>query len=321
MNSSDVPRYRNVRIDTNSKIPIYRNSLTSTYQIKNKNLLRWHVNYTEIDPAFDFQVCYVKFSSAQESIANHIHENSAEIVYVLRGEQFYNVDGKAYRVLGGEMLLSPPGLVHSSENVPEQKGDFYYITINPACVADVVLSSEPETVEKLKEMLQGQTAIYGFSDTNYLRNIMEELFQLHNSDCSHKKLRIRCALCELLLFTADAVESETVNETYTEFMDQVYLYIEDHVCEKLTVDDLAERFQYSKTAFRNKFKSYSQLPVHEYILRRKIEMAKRLLSDSAIDPHAVWEMLSFSSPSYFNQVFKRVTGMTVLQYLRNQQQL
>ena len=307
MNSSDVPRYRN--------------SLNSTYQIKNKNVFRWHINYVEVDPAFDFQISYVKISSAQGIVRKHIHENSTEIVYVLRGEQFYNVDGKTYRLLGGEMLLSPPGLVHSSENVPEQKGDFYYITINPACIADVVLSSEPETVEKLKEMLQGQTAIYGFSDTNYLRNIMEELFQLHNSDCSHKKLRICCALCELLLFTADAVESETVNETYTEFMDQVYLYIEDHVCEKLTVDDLAERFQYSKTAFRNKFKSYSQLPVHEYILRRKIEMAKRLLSDSAIDPHTVWEMLSFSSPSYFNQVFKRVTGITVLQYFRNQRQM
>ena len=56
------------------------------------------------------------------------------------------------------------------------------------------------------------------------------------------------------------------------------------------------------------------MPVHEYILRRKIEQAKLLLQDPSVDPRRVWEDLSFSSASYFNEVFKRFTGMTVSQY-------
>ncbi len=301
-----------------SETPRYRNSLCESFEHTQKNSFRKHVNYLDIDPTFDFQVSYVKLSTANPPVCNHIHDNSAEIVYVLRGKQIYCVNRIEYQVPGGEMLLSPPGLIHNGGNLPEQKGDFYYITINPDCITDILPAADEITVHALTEMLLADASVHRFSDIQKLQKIIAELFDLHDSSCPHKKLRIRCAICQLLLFTMDAIESETHSEVFSDFMNDVYHYIEDHVCEKLTVDDLAEHFQYSRTAFRNKFKGYFHLPVHEYILHRKIEKAKQFLQDPSVHPHEVWEMLSFSSFSYFNQVFKRFTGMTVAQYLRKE---
>ena len=303
---------------TSSEAPSCRNSSYETYELTQKNCYRKHLNFLDIDPSFDFQISHVKLATANPPLFNHIHENSAEIVYVLRGKQTYFVNRTEYQIRGGEMLLSPPGIVHTGGNMPEQKGDFYYITINPDCIRDILPAADEITVRALIDMLLHDASAYCYSDTDQLKAFIEQLFMLHESRCSHKIMRIRCAICQLLLFTMDAIESEAHSETVSDFMNTVYLYIEDHVCEKLTVDQLAEHFQYSRTAFRDKFKGYFHLPVHEYILHCKIEKAKQFLQDPTIHPHEVWEMLSFSSFSYFNQVFKRFTGVTVAQYLRQE---
>ena len=100
-------------------------------------------------------------------------------------------------------------------------------------------------------------------------------------------------------------------------MGQLYLYIEDHIKEKIRVDDIARVAQYSRTALQQKFKTHSHLTVHEYILSRKIEAAKRLMVEPDAKPHEIWKKLAFSSQSYFGQVFRRDTGMTISQYLFN----
>ncbi|MBQ4353364.1 MAG: helix-turn-helix domain-containing protein [Clostridia bacterium] len=300
-----------------SAVPSFVNSIDKSIIVDSKSYYRYSRNFLEVDPRFDFQLNSMKFKSANPVLSCHIHATAAEIVFVLRGSQHHNIDGNSFQALGGEMILSPPGLVHSSENQHQPKGEFYYITINPACIAEIFSQDEENCVKAFTDLLLAPPHICSIPDTNRLRTILDELLELHGSTLPYRKLRIRCALCNLLLFMTDALTAQKLDETYSDFMHDVYLYIEDHVYEKLSIDMLADHFQYSKNGFRNKFKGYAHLTVHEYILHRKIETAKMLLADSSVDPHKLWEMLSFSSASYFNQAFKRYTGMTAIQYARS----
>ena len=294
-------------------IPVFDNSTEDSLWTSSKASDRWRVNFIEDYRDFDFQLHFVKLHRANHFLLPHIHKNSAEIVYMLHGMQYYTVDNRDYRIPGGQLLISPPGLVHFSNQEPEQKGEFYYLTINPDCIASL-LPGDAETVRVLYELLTGGVVVRAIPDTEQLRLLAEELRQAKNSTGSCRKCRILCAILRLLLYTWDTVEPDAVGH-YTDFMGQIYLYIEDHITEKLQVDDIARIAQYSKTALQQKFKTYSRLTVHEYILSRKIEAAKRMMNEPDAKPYEVWEKLSFSSQSYFGQVFRRYTGMTISQYL------
>ena len=280
----------------------------------NKSAHRWGINYREDDPSFDFQLNYVKFNWTQKILEPHIHKDSTEIVYMLHGIQYYTVDNKDYRVLGGQLLITPPGTVHSSRREPEQKGDFYYLTINPNCLASL-LPEDQEAVRALRILLSEKVVVRSIPDINQFRTLMEELRHAHGNSGSCRKCHVLCAILRLLLYTWETVEPDNYIVQYSDFMGQIYLYIEDHITEKLRVDDIARVSQYSKTALQQKFKTYSHLTVHDYILSRKIEAAKRFMNEEGVNPHEVWKKLSFSSQSYFAQVFRQFTGMTITQYL------
>ena len=96
-----------------------------------------------------------------------------------------------------------------------------------------------------------------------------------------------------------------------------YYYIDTHICENMTVEALARFFNYSPSVFAAKFKKHTQYSVHEYILRQKIDTVRKWMDNLQIRPQEIRSKLSFSSPKYFNEVFKRYTGLTVLEYYRN----
>ena len=293
---------------------VIKNNEEKSRKTTGKTFERWQLNYLETDPAFDFQLHSVKFRAAQDTLKPHRHENSAEIVYMLHGKQYYTVDDRDYCVLGGQLLITPPGSVHSSRQEPEQKGNFYYLTFNPDCLA-ALLPGDPDAARAIRELFTRETVVRAIPDIEELRALAEELRRAHGNAGVCRRCRVLCAVLRLLLYTLDTVEPDAGLGQYTDFMGFLYLYIEDHITEKLRVDDIAQAAQYSRTALQQKFKTYSHSTVHEYILSRKIEAAKRLMDEPGAKPHEIWKELGFSSQSYFAQVFRRHTGMTISQYL------
>ena len=299
---------------TRNDVSVNKNSDEKSYRHYGKDFERWHLNYTEINPAFDFQLNYVKYLRTWSALSNHIHENSSEIVYVLHGKQSYTVDGKDYNIIGGQILISPPGLVHSAQKgEAEQKGDFFYLTINPDCLPSV-LPHDDETLSALNSILRSGVSVRVFSNVAQLSAAASELKRAYSDTRSCKNVRISCALMRLLLMTLDSSYYDTDLAPYSEFMERIYLFIEDHITENLSVSDVAAEVHYSQTGLQRKFRTYSNLSIHEYILNRKIEFAKKLMLEPDVNPFRIWEKLSFSSQTYFSQVFRKYTGLTISQY-------
>lgn len=300
---------------TNNKGLEYCNREIASYTIQTKDQYRQYANFAEKDPSFDFQLCYVKFRTKPHPVtAYHKHRDSSEIKYILHGNQSFQIDEIEYRLSGGDILLSPPRLWHGGQNTHEEKGDFYYLNINPDKLDEILPHTRNDEMQVLNRMLISSPVQIRCSHSENLRDLLDKLLQLHNMSCSFWRLRVQNILCELLLSTADAIYEEHLDEPSSPFMKNVYSYIEEHLTENLTVDALASKFGYSKTTFQNIFKSNAYRTVHEYILYRKIEIAKMMLADEATEALEIWELLSFSSADYFQKVFKRYTGKTVLQY-------
>ena len=91
-------------------------------------------------------------------------------------------------------------------------------------------------------------------------------------------------------------------------------YIETHIFEKIRLGELASHAGYTETYVRRKFKSEVGEGISDYVNRRKVEMAKRLLRESPVSVAELSDRLAFSSPSYFSSVFKKHTNMCPVEY-------
>ena len=77
---------------------------------------------------------------------------------------------------------------------------------------------------------------------------------------------------------------------------------------------MAGRFKYSETYLSRKFRRETGLSFKEYVRRQRLEQAKALLKDSALDIRDVSDRLHFCSPSYFAEQFKAEFGVSPTQW-------
>ena len=100
-----------------------------------------------------------------------------------------------------------------------------------------------------------------------------------------------------------------------QLMIQVKKYINEHICEKLSLQGIAETFNISQNYLSQLFKQYYKIGFNEYITKEKIEYAKHLLSNNKIKIYEVAEQLGFENAFYFSKVFKKVVGLSPKEYL------
>ncbi len=90
--------------------------------------------------------------------------------------------------------------------------------------------------------------------------------------------------------------------------------VENHLHEKNTPTLIAERLGITVSYLCNQFKLHSGKTLSSYINERKIDEAKRLLSEQRLSVTDTAMQLGYSTPNYFSTVFRQITGMTPLQY-------
>ena len=91
-------------------------------------------------------------------------------------------------------------------------------------------------------------------------------------------------------------------------------FIEKHYAEKITVDELAEKFGIGRRTFERRFKKATTNTVIEYIQRVKIEAAKKQLEIGRRSVNEVMNDVGYSDIQTFIDIFKRITGMTPIEY-------
>ena len=91
-------------------------------------------------------------------------------------------------------------------------------------------------------------------------------------------------------------------------------YIEKNFNEKITIDQLADMLALSRRSLERRFKKATCNTVTEYIHRVKIEAAKMSLESSRNNINEVMYKVGYADPKAFRITFKRITGLSPLQY-------
>jgi transcriptional regulator GlxA family with amidase domain len=91
-------------------------------------------------------------------------------------------------------------------------------------------------------------------------------------------------------------------------------YIEANIEEKLTVEFLADRCAMNRVNFSRRFKRATKLSPVDYIQRVKVEAAKRSLEAGRKNINEVIYGVGYTDVKAFRLIFKKVAGLTPLEY-------
>ncbi len=93
-------------------------------------------------------------------------------------------------------------------------------------------------------------------------------------------------------------------------MRKALIYIDAHLEEEsLSVVAVAAHVYLNPVYFGRVFKQTFKMTFKQYLLQRRMELAKLLLSDGQMSISRICEQVGIGDPSYFSRLFKQYTGM------------
>lgn len=93
-------------------------------------------------------------------------------------------------------------------------------------------------------------------------------------------------------------------------------YIEQHLGEDLSLEAMAAEVNLSPIYLARAFRLHVGEPPHHYIVRRRVEHARRLLAGTALSISEIALAVGFSSQSHLSNWFRRLVGVSPALYRR-----
>jgi AraC-like DNA-binding protein len=87
-------------------------------------------------------------------------------------------------------------------------------------------------------------------------------------------------------------------------------FIEAHLSEKISLDDLSSMAGLSHHHFARAFQHSVGIPPHKYLLRRRLEHVEKMLRDTQLPLSEIAQVAGFSDQSHLARHFRRVTGIS-----------
>ena len=103
------------------------------------------------------------------------------------------------------------------------------------------------------------------------------------------------------------------------FVNRIGDYVNDHVCEHITLEELSKSVNMSKYHFCRRFKEETGLTPMQYVMRRKVDASKYFLQYTGDAVQLIAERFGFTDQSHYARLFRRFTGMTPRAYRRKGQ--
>ena len=266
-------------------------------------------NYSNISSSLYISEIYTKFYQEKGTNYNFSGEKLLywELTYVDKGELLTTIDGVSYHLKQGDLIFYAPMQFHTQstfENISSS-----YLTINfkmnfnhADLLCNKIFSLKRDSyfiVTKLIEELSNDNLYSNDLSLCYLKQLIIQMLRLDNSHFHSKP-------------------TTNMQQTYeNELLNDILLYIDDNIYEKISVSTLCDHFCISTSMLHSLFRKNMNNTAKNYINELKLSKSKELIRNSTHTLSEISEMLGFSSIHYFSKKFKSYFNISPTEYSKS----
>lgn len=127
---------------------------------------------------------------------------------------------------------------------------------------------------------------------------------------AHRSLQSNLSIRPMKADAALFDVSDEVNASPQDAVQRAKTYIETHLQSPLNPTVIARQAYLSVRQLDRYFQRDLGMSVMDYVILRRVEMAKALLQDTDLPISQIGQIVGYNNPSSFNQIFKRRTGIS-----------
>ena len=219
------------------------------------------------------------------------------LLITLKGEGRMRLEEREYVLTEGSVAVLPQHRAHSYWTAPGKLWEFYWA--HPC--GEAALRLLDEIVERC-----GVLAEHGAESC---AESAEELMRIAEEKAAGYQWAVSACTGMLLHRVGLALQQQGAKEG-TGFAEQVAAYMERRHDQPLPLQEVAAAFYVSESHLIRRFRAEMGMTPHEYLLRYRIEQAKKLLQYTNLTAAHIARQTGFGSPSHFVSSFRRICGVS-----------
>ena len=268
--------------------------------------------------------------------SRHVHE-TIELHFILEGQRLMFVDRETYRLSPHSAIVVNHNLIHKTSTAPGFPPDHhnFILQLDRSRFDQILRVAGLRGFDDFGDRFNG-VATFNDSEWRLILAVISEFKAMCEEDKmgaavsmedAHAFLylqalelasifaKARRRLLHAELEANQKVVPETVVKTGVhQKVHEVALYLQTHIHESVSLEELAQRFFMSRSYLTRSFRNVTGFSVVEYMTYIRIQKAQQLLRESDRSITEIADLCGFGNITYFEKVFKTTTGHTPVQY-------
>jgi AraC family transcriptional regulator of arabinose operon len=228
------------------------------------------------------------------------------LFYCVDGYGWYTLGDKKVEVSPNQFFILPQNVEHAYGSSEENPWSIYWIHFGGELLPHlnamhaVQKHFKPFYIKNAGDILSLFSQIYKALELGYSTDNL--IFA--NLSLSHF----------ITLFIYNAKHYSASAHDKIDCVDSAILYMQEHINENITLQELSKHYNYSASRFSSLFKQKTGYSPIDYFIQMKMQKASQQLDFTDHSVKDIAMSMGFDDPYYFSKRFRKIIGMSPKQY-------
>lgn len=220
--------------------------------------------------------------------------------YILSGQGFIQENNKRYEVHAGDAYVLRPNTYQHYKSDTQNPWTKVWFNVYGSLVRHMLSDYS----------LESTVVFPGVQNGEFLMEIVKTIE--NNPISSSDQIAVL-----LLKHIQKLAASLHVSEDFSQAAFSIKQYIEEHLAQPLSIDEIAEHVHLSRSRVLHLFKDVYNTTPYQYYFSLKMELSVSLLTRTSLSISDISEQLGFNGCQHFSSAFKKHYGMSPMAYRKN----